>query len=45
VDEVVRYIQNQETHHQKETFLDEYRHFLKVFEIEFEEQYIFKEPE
>ena len=30
VDEVVRYIQNQEVHHQKETFLDEYRHFLKV---------------
>ena len=45
VDEVVRYIQNQETHHQKETFLDEYKHFLKVFEIEYEEQYIFKEPE
>jgi len=45
VDEVVRYIQNQEVHHQKETFLDEYRHFLKVFEVEYEEQYIFKEPE
>lgn len=45
VPEVIRYIQNQEVHHQKETFLDEYRHFLKVFEIEYDEQYIFKEPE
>ena len=45
VDEVIRYIQNQEVHHKKETFLDEYRHFLKIFEIDYEEQYIFKEPE
>ena len=43
--DVIRYIQNQEVHHKKETFLDEYRHFLKVFEIEYDEQYIFKEPE
>ena len=45
VPDVIRYIQNQEAHHQKETFLDEYRHFLKVFEIEYDEQYIFKELE
>jgi len=45
VQDVIRYIQNQEAHHRKETFLDEYRHFLRVFEIEYEEQYIFKEPE
>lgn len=44
VDAVIRYIQNQEAHHKKETFLDEYRNFLKAFEIDFEEQYIFKEP-
>ena len=43
--DVIRYIQNQEAHHQKETFLDEYRKMLKAFEIEFDEQYIFKEPE
>lgn len=41
---VIRYIQNQEAHHNKETFLDEYRYFLKAFEIEYDEQYIFKEP-
>jgi putative transposase len=45
VPDVVRYIQNQEVHHKKETFLDEYRQFLKLFEIDFEEQYIFKESE
>jgi putative transposase len=45
VPDVIRYIQNQEIHHKKETFLDEYRHFLKAFEIEYDEQYIFKEPE
>ena len=45
VPDVIRYIQNQENHHKKETFLDEYRNFLKAFEISFEEKYIFKEPE
>jgi putative transposase len=45
VPDVIRYIKNQEKHHIKETFLDEYRKFLKVFEIEWDEQYIFKELE
>jgi hypothetical protein len=45
VNDVIRYIQNQEIHHRKETFLDEYRKFLTAFEIEWEDQYIFKEPE
>ena len=44
VDKVIRYIQNQETHHKKEAFLDEYRRLLKAFEIDYEEQYIFKAP-
>ena len=44
VPNVIRYIQNQEMHHKKQAFLDEYRQFLKVFEIAYEEQYIFKEP-
>ncbi len=44
VPDVIRYIQNQEKHHQKESFLDEYRKFLRLFEIEWDEQYIFKEP-
>ena len=45
VPDVIRYIQNQEAHHQKETFIEEYKKILKVFEIEYDEQYIFKEPE
>ena len=45
VDDVIRYIQNQEIHHRKETFLDEYREFLIAFEIKWDQQYIFKELE
>ena len=45
VPDVIRYIQNQEIHHKKESFIDEFRHFLKAFEIEYDEKYIFKEPE
>src|SRR6185295_14727267 len=42
---VIRYIQNQEAHHKKEIFLDEYRKMLKTFDIEYDEKYIFKELE
>jgi putative transposase len=45
VPDVIRYIQNQESHHNKENFLEEYRRLLNAFEIEYEEQYIFKELE
>lgn len=45
VPDVIRYIQNQQKHHQKKTFLEEYREFLIKFEVEWEEQYIFKELE
>jgi len=45
VPDVVRYIMNQEKHHAKETFLDEYRKFLTLFEIDWDEQYIFNELE
>ena len=45
VPDVIRYIQNQETHHTKETFMDEYQKMLKAFEIDYDKLYIFKEPE
>ena len=45
VDDVIRYIQNQEIHHRRVTFLDEYRKFLTAFGIEWDERYIFKELE
>jgi REP element-mobilizing transposase RayT len=44
-DNVIRYIQNQEIHHRKENFLEEYRKLLQAFAIDYEEQYIFKDPE
>jgi hypothetical protein len=40
---VIRYIQEQELHHRKQTFLNEYKSFLKAFCIEYDERYIFKE--
>lgn len=44
VKNVIEYIQNQENHHKKESFREEYLKFLKVFEIEYDERYIFNEP-
>lgn len=41
---VIRYIQNQEVHHKKESFKDEYLKFLEAFDIDYDERYIFKEP-
>ncbi|MDN3657133.1 IS200/IS605 family transposase [Ferruginibacter paludis] len=43
VPNVIRYIQNQEMHHRKQTFREEYITFLKAFEIDYDERYIFKE--
>jgi REP element-mobilizing transposase RayT len=45
VGNVIRYIKNQEQHHSKKTFLEEYKEFLDAFEIEWDERYIFKELE
>ena len=38
---VINYIINQEMHHQKRTFRQEYHELLKKFEIPFEEKYLF----
>ncbi len=43
VEKVVNYIRNQEVHHKKKTFREEYTEFLKLFEIEYNERFIFKE--
>lgn len=42
VPNVIKYIINQEAHHHKKTFIEEYKDFLKAFEIEYDERYIFK---
>ena len=42
VPNVIRYIQNQEEHHRKKTFTEEYIELLNEFEVEFNQQYNFK---
>lgn len=44
VPNVVQYVKNQQQHHKKETFLEEYRRLLTAFEIVWDDRYIFKEP-
>ena len=39
---VAYYVENQEKHHRKKTFLQEYREFLNTFEVGYDQQYIFK---
>jgi putative transposase len=39
---IINYIANQEKHHQNETFLDEYRKILTAFDVNWDENYIFK---
>jgi REP element-mobilizing transposase RayT len=43
VDTVYRYIQNQEAHHQKQSFKEEYISFLDEFEIDYDSQYLFQD--
>jgi REP element-mobilizing transposase RayT len=42
IDAVVKYVLNQEKHHEKRSFKDEYLELLTKFEIPFEEQYLFE---
>lgn len=42
---VARYIENQEEHHRRKTFLGEYHELLKEFDIDFDDRYTFKLPE
>lgn len=45
VSRVINYIENQKEHHKKIGFLEEYKTFLKKFEVEYDERYIFRLPE
>lgn len=40
---LINYVQNQEIHHQKKTFIEEYKEFLEKFEVSYDERYIFTE--
>ena len=43
ISDVIKYIENQEIHHQKKTFREEYLEILKKFDVEYDEKYIFNE--
>jgi len=42
IDNVVKYINNQEAHHSKRSFEEEYLELLEKFEIEYDKRYILK---
>lgn len=41
IDNVYKYIENQEQHHKRTTFREEYIDFLEKFEIEYDNKYLF----
>jgi len=43
IDQVVKYINNQEQHHKRKTFREEYIELLEKFNIPFDERYILKD--
>ena len=42
IDTVIKYIQNQEKHHHKKSFKEEYIDFLEKFAVEYDERYLFE---
>jgi len=42
LENVYNYVKNQEQHHRKQTFRDEYTEFLEKFEIEYDKKYLFE---
>lgn len=43
LDRIIKYIENQEHHHKKLSFKDEYIKFLELYNIDYNTDYIFKE--
>lgn len=43
IDNVYNYIKNQEAHHKKQTFREEYLEFLEKFGVDYNEEYLFKD--
>ena len=41
IDRVCKYILNQEIHHRKKNFKEEYHEFLEKFAVQYEERYLF----
>jgi len=45
ISQVAKYIENQDEHHKKKTFVEEYKKILNDFGLEYDERYIFKSIE
>ena len=43
VQNVYKYIEQQEEHHKKQVFKEEYLQLLKAFEVEYDEAYLFED--
>ena len=41
INDVIHYINNQEEHHRKTKFRDEYQKLLEIYEVEYDPQYLF----
>ncbi|PKP39076.1 MAG: transposase [Bacteroidetes bacterium HGW-Bacteroidetes-15] len=41
--QIIQYIENQQEHHMKKSFLKEYTEFLDSFEVDYDDRYIFKQ--
>ncbi len=42
IPDIANYIENQNKHHEKRSFIEEYAQFLKLYEIEYDERYIYR---
>ena len=42
IENVIKYIDDQQLHHQKRTFREEYLEFLKIFQIDYDDKYLFE---
>jgi putative transposase len=42
LDTIIKYIQNQEKHHRRKSFKNEYLSFLRKFDIAFDDKYVFE---
>ena len=43
LNKTIKYIENQEKHHQKMSYKDELEHFLKMYKIEYDEKYLWED--
>ena len=43
IENIYKYIANQEEHHKKQTFKTEYLEFLEKFKVEYDERYLFED--